>query len=104
MGENRNACAGFLVEKPKGYTQFERARRRWYGYSSPNVRVIRSKRMRWAGHVARMGERRGALRVLVGKPERKRPLGRPKLRWEDNIKVNLQDVGRLRKGTGGGLL
>jgi hypothetical protein len=51
-------------------------------YCSPNiVWVIKSRRMRWAGHVARMGDRRGAYRVLVGKPERKRPLGRPRRRW-----------------------
>jgi len=49
--------------------------------------------MRWAGHVARMGERRGVYRVLVGKPEGKRPLGRPRGRWEDNIKMDLQEVG-----------
>ena len=49
--------------------------------------------MRWAGHVARMGERRGVYRVLVGKHEGKRPLGRPRCRWEDNIKVDLQEVG-----------
>jgi len=63
-------------------------------YCSPNiVRVIKSRRMRWAGHVARMGERRGVYRVLVGKPEGKRPLGRPRRRWEDNIKIDLQEVG-----------
>ena len=63
-------------------------------YSSPNiVRVVKSRRMRWAGHVARMGERRGVHRVLVGKPEGKRPLGRPRRRWEDNIKMDLQEVG-----------
>jgi hypothetical protein len=50
-------------------------------------------RMRWAGHVAHMGEGRVAFRVLVGKPERKRPLGRPKRRWEDNIRMDLQEVG-----------
>jgi hypothetical protein len=59
-------------------------------YSSPNiVRVIKSRRMRWAGHVARMGEERGAYRVLVGKLEGKRPLGRPTLRWVDNIRMDL---------------
>jgi len=65
-----------------------------YLYSLPNiVRVVKSRRMRWAGHVARMGEDIGVHRVLVGKPERKRPLGRPRRRWEDNIKINLQEVG-----------
>jgi hypothetical protein len=49
--------------------------------------------MRWAGHVARMGEWRGVYRVLVGKPEGKRPLGRPRRRWEDNIRMDLQEVG-----------
>ena len=63
-------------------------------YSSPNiVRVIKSRRMRWAGHVARMGEERGVYRVWVGKPEGKRPLGRPRRRWVDNIRTDLQDVG-----------
>ena len=63
-------------------------------YSLPNiVRVVKSRRMRWAGHVARMGEGRGVYRVLMGKPEGKRPLGRPRRRWEDNIKMNLQEVG-----------
>ena len=63
-------------------------------YFSPNsFRVIKSRRMRWAGHVAHMGERRGVCRVLVGKPEGKRPHGRPRRRWEDNIKMDLQDVG-----------
>ena len=49
--------------------------------------------MRWAGHVARMGERRAVYRILVGKPEGKRPLGRPRRRWEGNIKMDLQEVG-----------
>ena len=49
--------------------------------------------MRWVGHVARLGERRGVYRILVGKPEGKRPLGRPRHRWEDNIKMDHQDVG-----------
>ena len=63
-------------------------------YSLPNmVRVVKSRRMRWAGHVARMGEGRGVHRVLVGKPEGKRPLGRPRLRWEDNIKMDVREVG-----------
>jgi hypothetical protein len=60
-------------------------------YSSPIiVRVIKSTRMRWVGHVAWMGEGRGMYRVLVGKPEEKRPLWRPRHRWEDNIKMDLQ--------------
>ena len=63
-------------------------------YCSPNiVRVIKSRRMRWAGHVARMGEEESVHRVLVGKPEGKRLLGRPRCRWEDNIKMDLQEVG-----------
>jgi hypothetical protein len=62
-------------------------------YSSPNiVRVIKARRLRWTGHVAHMGEGRGVYRVLVGKPEGKRPLGRPRHRWEDNIKLNLREV------------
>jgi len=63
-------------------------------YSSPNiVWVIKSRRMRWAGHVARMGEERVVYRVLVGKTEGKRPLGRPRRRWVDNIRMDLQEVG-----------
>ena len=63
-------------------------------YSSPNiVWVINSRRMRWAGHVARMGEGRGVYRVLVGKSEGRRPLGRPRHRWEDNIRMDLREVG-----------
>ena len=63
-------------------------------YSLPNiVRVVKSRRMRWAGHVVHMGEDRGVHRVLVGKPEGKRPLRRPRRRWEDNIKIDLQEVG-----------
>ena len=63
-------------------------------YSSPNiVRVIKSRRMGWAGHVAYMGEERGAYRVSVGKLEGKRPLGRPRHRWVYNIGMDLQEVG-----------
>jgi len=58
-----------------------------------NFLVIKSRRMRWAVHVARMGERKGRYRVLVGKPGGKWPLGRPRHRWEDNIKMDLQEVG-----------
>jgi len=61
-------------------------------YSSPNiVQVIKSRRMRWAGYMARMGEERGVYRVLVGKPEGKNPLGRPKRRWVNNIRMDLRE-------------
>ena len=82
-------------------------------YSSPNIlRVIKSRRMRWVGHVANMEKRKGLYRIFVGKPEGKRPLGRLRRRWEDNIKMDLQEVGWgewtgliwLRIGTGGGHL
>jgi hypothetical protein len=63
-------------------------------YSSPDIiRQIKSRRMRWAGHVARMGERRNLYRVLVGKPEGKRTLERPTRRWEDGVKMDLREVG-----------
>jgi hypothetical protein len=59
-------------------------------YSSPNIiRVIKSRRMRWAGYIARRGERRGVYRIFVWKPEGKRPLGKPRFRWEDNIKMDI---------------
>jgi hypothetical protein len=63
-------------------------------YSSTGiVRVIKARRMRWAGHVARMGEMRGAYNILVGRPGGRRPLGRPRRRWEDNIKMDLREIG-----------
>ena len=66
----------------------------WDLYSLPNiVRVVKSRRIRWMGHVVHMGEGRVVHRVLVGKPEGKRPLGRPRRGWEDNIKMDLQEVG-----------
>jgi hypothetical protein len=82
-------------------------------YWSPGIiRQIKSRRMRWAGHVARMGEGRKMYKVLVGKPKGKRPLERPRCRWEDGIKMDLRETGWgvwsgsawLRIGTGGGLL
>jgi hypothetical protein len=82
-------------------------------YSSANIiRQIKSRRMRWAGHVARMGEDREVYRVLVGKLEGKRSFGGPKRRWEDGIRMNVREIGRrvwsgyswLRTGAGGGLL
>jgi transcription termination factor 2 len=63
-------------------------------YSSPNIiRMIKSRRMRWAGHVARMEETRNAYRILVRKPKGKRPLGRPKHRWVDDIKMDFREIG-----------
>jgi hypothetical protein len=82
-------------------------------YSSPNIiRQIKSRRMRWAGHAVRMGEERNVYRVLVGKPEGKRTLGRPRRRWEDGIGIDLRGIGLgvwigfdwLRIGTDGRLL
>jgi len=82
-------------------------------YSSPSIiRVIKLRRMKWAEHVPRMVERRGVYRVVVGKPEGRRPLGRPRHRWEDNIKMDLYEVEWgawtgliwLMIGTGGGHL
>jgi hypothetical protein len=63
-------------------------------YSSPNtIRMTESRRMRWAGHVARMGEKKNAYRILMGKPEGRRPLERPRRRWVDNIKMDLRELG-----------
>jgi hypothetical protein len=63
-------------------------------YSTPNIiRQIKSRRMRWAGHVARMGEERSVYRVLMEKPEGKRPLGRPRRRWEVGIRMDLREIG-----------
>jgi hypothetical protein len=84
-------------------------------YSSPNIiRMIKSRRMRWAVYVARMRAKRNPYGILVGKPEGKRPLGRPRRRWLDNIKIDLREIGLdgmvltgsiwLRIGTSGGLL
>jgi hypothetical protein len=68
--------------------------RKLHLYSSPDIiRQVKSRRMRWAGHVARMGEKRKVYKVLVGKPEGKRPLGRPRRRWEDGIRTDLRDIG-----------
>jgi hypothetical protein len=112
MGEER----GFyrvLVGKPEGKRPLGRHRRRWVDNLRMDLqevgcgfmdwiglaqdrdrwRTLVSAVMRWAGHVARMGEERGVYRVLVGKPEGKRPLGRHRRRWVDNIKMDLQEVG-----------
>jgi hypothetical protein len=82
-------------------------------YSSPDIiRQVKSRRIRWAGHAARMAEDRKVYKPLVGKPEGKRPLERPRRRWEDGIRMYLREIGLgvligfdwLRTGTGGGLL
>jgi hypothetical protein len=81
-------------------------------YSQNIIRQIKSRRMRWAGHVARMGGERNVCKVLVGKPEGKRPLGRPRRIWKDGIRMDLREIGlgvqsgssSLRLGTGGALL
>jgi hypothetical protein len=78
-------------------------------YSPSIIRIIKSRRMRWTGHVARMGAKRNAYRLLVRKTEGKRPLGRPRRRWVDNIRMDLREVGWgdvdwLRIGTGEELL
>jgi hypothetical protein len=62
-------------------------------YSSPSIRIIKARRMSWAGHVARSGEKWNVYRLLVGKPEGKRPLRRPRRRWVDNIKMDLLEIG-----------
>jgi hypothetical protein len=63
-------------------------------YSSPSIiRMIKSRRMRWAGHVARMREKANAYKILMGKPQGKRPLGRPRRRWVENIKMDLREIG-----------
>ena len=104
-----NGVYRVLVGKLDGKRPLGRPRRRWVVnirrgewrrlrneelndlYCSPNiVRVIKWRRMRWAGHVERIGEETGVYRVLVGKPEGKRPLGRPRRRWVDNIRMDLQ--------------
>jgi hypothetical protein len=107
MGEKRYACR-FLVERsgrriPLGITRHRneyniKMQLRqilwivWSG-SSNIIRMIKSRRMRWAGHVTRMGAMRNAYRVLVGMPEGKRPLGRPRCRWVDDIKIDLREIG-----------
>jgi hypothetical protein len=64
-----------------------------YSITSIIIRIIKARRMRWSGHVARMGEKRNVCRLLVGKPEGRRPLGRPRHRWMDNIRMDLVEVG-----------
>ena len=82
-----------LVGKPDGRRLLGRPRRRWVHNIRMDLQEVECGCMRWAGHVARTGEERGVYRVLVGKPEGKRPLRRPRRRWVDNIRMDLQDVG-----------
>jgi hypothetical protein len=94
---------GYLVADIKGGTWIDEVTGGWRKlhneglhrlYSSPSIiRMIKSRRMRLAGHVARMGEKRIAYRILLGKPEGKTPLGRPRRRWVDNIKMDLREIG-----------
>jgi hypothetical protein len=93
MREKRNAYM-ILVGKPEGRRPLGRLRRRWTDNIKMNhSRMIKSRRTRCAGHVARMGEKRNAYRILMGKPEGKRPLGRLRRRWTDNTKINLTELG-----------
>ena len=94
--ENRVLKRIFGTKKNKGAGKWRKLHNETLNdlYSSPNiVRVIKSRKMRWAGHVALIEESRGVYRGLVGKTEGKKPFGRPKHRWEDNIKIELQEVG-----------
>jgi hypothetical protein len=93
--ENRVQRRIFVLKRDKVTGEWRRLNNEeLYDLCSPDIiRVIKSRRMRWVGHVASIGERRGAYRVLVGKLERKRLLGRPRRKWEDNIKMDLQEVG-----------
>ena len=92
MFENRvlNKAFGLKREEVTGEWRRQHTEELYDLYPSPNIiRLIKSRKMRWAGHVARTGERRSVYRVFLGKPEGKRPLGRPKRRWEDDIKMDL---------------
>ena len=96
MFENRVMRRIFGLKRDEGTGQCSKLHNEGLNdlYTSPGIdRVIKSRRMRWAGQVARMGERRGVCRVLVGRSEGKRPLGRPRRRWEENIKLDLQELG-----------
>jgi hypothetical protein len=87
---------GVTTLTPEKFTVTKPRRGAKIHYASDNRKgnvIIKSKRMRWTGHVARMGEKSNAYRILVGKPEGKRPLGRPRRRWDDNIRMDLREIG-----------
>jgi hypothetical protein len=91
--ENRVLRGIFVSEREEDGSWRKLHNDELHSLNSSLNRVIKSRRMRWAGHVAHMGEGRGVYRVLVGRPESKRPLGRPRLRWKDNIKLDLGEIG-----------
>jgi hypothetical protein len=94
MGEKHNSAEIFKVYCAAEMVIYLHTRNFIILYSSPDIiRQVKSRRMRWAGHVARMREGRKVYRVLVGKPEGKRPLGRPRRRWEDGIRMDLREIG-----------
>jgi hypothetical protein len=89
----RRICGPKRDEVTRGWRKLHNEQLRGL-YSSPSiVRVIKARRMRWAGHVVRMGEVKGAYNILVRRPEGRRPLGRPRRRWEVNIKMDLREIG-----------
>ncbi|KAJ9588730.1 hypothetical protein L9F63_017965, partial [Diploptera punctata] len=96
--ENEKSAWKLLVGKPDGKRPLDRPRMRWennisYDLREPDImRTVKSRRLRWAGHVARMENEKSAWKLLVGKPEGKRPLDRPRMRWENNINYDLREV------------
>jgi hypothetical protein len=90
MFEPKSGHVGFVADKIAPWQVFFD----YFSFPSPSIiRIIKSSRMRWVGHVARMGEKMNVYRLLVGKPEGKRPLGRPRRRWIDNIMIDLLEIG-----------
>jgi hypothetical protein len=88
----RRICGSKRDEVTGDWRKLHNELHNWY--FSPNIiRIIKSRKMRLAGHLARMGEKRNAYRILMGKPEGKRPLGRPRCRWVDNIRIDLRETG-----------
>jgi hypothetical protein len=84
----------YIIHRPEKLTDIYSCVNKFYLYASPSIiRMTKSRRMRWAGHVSRMGDKRNAYRILVGNPKGKRPLGRPRRMWVDNIKMDLRVIG-----------